>query len=111
VNAIALLHVRVVIDSRLTDPALNAETVAAAAGLNVRGANRLLKEEGTTIDRLIVSRRLDRCRRALEDRTQSRRTVSEIAYAWGFADVSHFARRFKAAYGCSPGEYRRHLSD
>jgi helix-turn-helix protein len=30
-----------------------------------------------------------------------------IAFAWGFSDLSHFGRRFKAEFGCSPGEYRK----
>jgi AraC-like DNA-binding protein len=33
--------------------------------------------------------------------------VSEIAYGWGFSDMTHFGRRFKAAYGLLPSEYRR----
>ncbi|MCU1294324.1 MAG: hypothetical protein JWP08_3174 [Bryobacterales bacterium] len=32
-------------------------------------------------------------------------TVSEIAYAWGFSDLT-LCRRRKKAYGLLPGEYR-----
>jgi AraC family transcriptional regulator, positive regulator of tynA and feaB len=66
----------------------------------------LLFEQGTSLQRLIVSRRLDHCRRALEDPSQARRTMTDIAFAWGFSDLSHFDRRFKAEYGCSPRDYR-----
>jgi AraC family transcriptional activator of tynA and feaB len=38
---------------------------------------------------------------------QAGRTLSEIAYAWGFSDMTHFSRRFKAAYGVLPSDYRR----
>ena len=53
-----------------------------------------------------MSRRLARCRRALEDPSQAHRTVSEIAYGWGFSDMTHFGRKFKAAYGLLPRDYR-----
>lgn len=106
-QSLALLTVRAVVEARLTDPALDARAVAAAAGVSVRYANAVLAREGTSLMRLVQSRRLDRCRRALEAPLQSRRTVSEIAYGWGFSDMTHFSRRFKAAYGLSPAEYRR----
>jgi AraC-like DNA-binding protein len=38
---------------------------------------------------------------------QAHRTIGDIAYSWGFSDLSHFARRFKRAYGCTPSDYRR----
>lgn len=106
-RSLALLNVRAAIDARLTDRDLDAEAVAAAAGVSVRYANALLAQEGTSIVRLIQSKRVARCRRALEDPLQRHRTVGEIAFAWGFSDLTHFGRRFKAAYGMAPREYRR----
>jgi AraC family transcriptional regulator, positive regulator of tynA and feaB len=106
-RASALLNVRNAIEARLSDPRLDAEAVAAAAGLSVRYANALLAQEGTSIARLIQARRLERCHRALKDPRQVHRTVTEIASAWGFVDMTHFGRRFKAAYGILPSEFRR----
>jgi AraC-like DNA-binding protein len=106
-RAVALASVRAAIDARLSDPALHAETVAAAAGISVRYANAVLAQEDTSIARLIQARRLARCRSALEDPLQAHRTVSEIAYGWGFSDMTHFGRRFKKAYGVLPSEHRR----
>ena len=106
-RAIALLRLRMAAETRLVDPALSPSTVAAAAGISVRYANDLLSQQGTSLGRLIVSRRLERCRRAFEDPQQAHRTISEIIFAWGFSDLSHFNRRFKAAYGFSPRDYRR----
>ena len=103
---VALLRLRIAVEHRLTDSALSPSTAAAAAGISVRYANDLLSQHGTSLGRLILSRRLERCRRALEDPQQSHRTISEIIYAWGFSDLSHFSRRFKAAFGCSPRDYR-----
>jgi AraC-like DNA-binding protein len=101
-RALVLLNIRAVIEARLSDPTLNAQTVADAAGVSVRYANDILADHDTSIMRLIQTRRLARCRSALEDPTQSHRTVSEIAYGWGFFDMTHFARRFKT--GILPSE-------
>ena len=106
-RATALLRLRMEIERRLADPSLDPSAAAGAAGISVRYANALLAEEGKSLERLIVWRRLERCRLALEDATQDHRTVSDIAYAWGFSDLSHFDRRFKAAFGSSPREHRK----
>jgi AraC family transcriptional activator of tynA and feaB len=107
-RSLVLANVRAAIEARLTNPALDCETVAAAAGVSVRYANAVLAEDGTSIMRLIRARRLERCRHALEDPSQAHRTVSEIAYGWGFSDMTHFGRSFRAAFGSLPSEYRRH---
>jgi AraC-like DNA-binding protein len=105
-RATALLRLRTAVERRLSDPGLDPAAAAAAAGISVRYANALLKAEDTSLERLIVSRRLERCRRALEDPAQAQRAIGEIAYAWGFSHLSHFIRRFKAAFGSTPRDYR-----
>ncbi len=106
-RSLVLINVRAAIERRLCDTTLDAKTVAAAAGVSVRYANTVLAEEGTSITRLIRARRLEHCRRALQDPLQGRRTVSDIAYSWGFSDMTHFSRSFRAAFGSLPSEYRR----
>jgi len=105
-KALVLSNIRSVIEARLTDPSLGAQAVADAAGVSVRYANAVLADHDTSIMRLIQARRLARCRYALEDPNQAHRTVSEIAYGWGFSDMTHFGRRFKKAYGILPSEYQ-----
>ena len=106
-RSFAQMNVRAAIETRLTDPMLDASAVAAAAGISVRYANTVLAREGTSIMRLILARRLARCQQALRDASQTHRSLSEIAYGWGFSDMTHFSRRFRAAYGVLPSEYRR----
>jgi len=103
----ALAKVRTVIENRLSEPALTPSDVAAGAGISLRYAQSLLAEDETSIARLIQERRLRHCERALVSPTQQRRTISEIAFAWGFADLTHFGRLFKKRYGLSPRQYRR----
>ena len=106
-RGLVLLKVRAAIETRLSDPALDGEAAAAAAGVSVRYANSVLAEEGTSIARYIQERRLARCRRALEDPQQAHRSLSEIAYGWGFSDMTHFGRSFRKAYGMLPSAYRK----
>jgi AraC-like DNA-binding protein len=106
-STLALTRLKLAIDNRLCDPDFKPSDAAAAAGMSVRYANALLSRQGTSLGRYIVALRLDRCRRALEDTTQQHRSISDIALGWGFSDLSHFCRRFKTEFGCSPSEYRQ----
>lgn len=108
-RSFVLMSVRSAIEARLSDPTLNPSEVSAIAGVSVRYANAVLAREGTSIGRLILLRRLERCRKALEDPAQANRTLQEIAFGWGFSDMTHFGRRFKSAYGILPSEYRRNF--
>ena len=107
VRAGALSRLKAAIDARLSDSSLKPAQVAVAAGISVRYANALLAEEGTSIERYIMHRRLHCCRQSLEDPLQVHRMVSEIAFSWGFSDLSHFSRRFRAEFGVTPSECRR----
>jgi AraC-like DNA-binding protein len=106
-RSVALLAVRAAIEARLTDPGLNSSIVANAAGVSVRYANALLATDGQSIMSFILARRLDRCLAALEDRKQDHLTISYIALSWGFSDMTHFGRRFKAKYKILPSECRK----
>jgi AraC-like DNA-binding protein len=97
------------VEARLSDPQLDAAAIAKAAGVSARYANVVLADENTSLWRLIQARRLERCRAALKDPVQAHRSVSEIAYGWGFSDMTHFGRRFRAAYGLLPSEFRRQV--
>jgi AraC-like DNA-binding protein len=105
-KATALARLKTAISTHLTNPELGPAMAAATVGLSIRYANALLAEEGTSLERYIIAQRLDRCRRALADPTQAHRTIADIAFGWGFWDVSHFCRRFKAEFGLSPRDYR-----
>jgi AraC family transcriptional activator of tynA and feaB len=110
-KSVALMKIRAVVESRLSDSSLDAAEIAANAGVSVRYATALMKEANTSIMRFVLGRRLARCKEALSDPHQSHRNISEIAYSWGFSDMTHFGRRFRLAYGVLPREYRRLKSD
>ena len=102
-----LTQLQGIVEQRLMEPDLTPRLLAQAAGVSVRYANSVLAEEGTSLAQLIQTRRLERCRRALADPAQSQRAISDIARGWGFADMTHFARRFRRAYGALPSAYRK----
>jgi AraC family transcriptional regulator, positive regulator of tynA and feaB len=106
-RSVALLAVRAATEARLTDPSLNSSIVAHAAGVSVRYANALLATDGQSIMSLILARQLDHCLAALEDRKQDYRTITDIALGWGFSDMTHFGRSFKAKYKILPSECRK----
>jgi AraC-like DNA-binding protein len=107
VASIALLRLRQVVEARISDPSARCAEVAASASMSVRNANRLLAKEGTSLERYILRRRLEKCRDDLLDPAQDSRSTSEIAYSWGFMDAAHFSRSFKAAFGTPPSEFRK----
>lgn len=104
---VSLLRLKSAVDSNLTNASVTCEELATAAGISVRYANQLLDAEETSLQRLLFSRRIAKCQEALADPTQTHRQISDIAYSWGFGDVSHFGRLFKGMTGLTPRTYRK----
>lgn len=95
------------IEAHLGDPELSPRTIAAALGVSLRYLH-LLFEAGPSVGATMLASRLDRCRDALVDPAYRHRSISEIAYHWGFNDAAHFSRTFKARFGASPRALRLH---
>jgi len=94
------------IEEHLADPALNPATIAAAAGMSVRHLHRLFAYRRCTVGDWIRERRLERCRRDLGDPRFRERTITDIAFYWGFSESAHFSRSFKKQFGVSPRAFR-----
>jgi AraC-like DNA-binding protein len=91
----------------LADPDLSPGMVAARLGVSLRTLHKRFQEADTTFGKWILENRLLACQRALEDPRHAPFTISQIAYGWGFNDLSNFSKAFKARFGVSPTEYRR----
>lgn len=102
-----ITRIKVLASSRLSDPTLSPRSSAATLGISVRYLNALFAHEQLSFDRWIWEQRLQRCHAALTDPSQLRRTISDIAFGWGFSDMSHFSRSFRQRFGYSPREARR----
>jgi AraC-like DNA-binding protein len=103
---IQLLRVRKYIDANLDDPELSPGMIAAANGISVRYLHCLFEPEGTTMVQYVIKKRLVRCRRDLLNPVMAHRTITDIAFSWGFQNSTHFSRRFKDEFGLSPQEFR-----
>ncbi|WP_437321829.1 AraC family transcriptional regulator [Sorangium sp. So ce385] len=84
------------------EPALPA--IAARLRMSPRSVQRRLKEEGTSLSALLDRLRADLAVRYL---SESRDSISEVAFLLGFSEVSTFHRAFKRWTGVTPAAYRR----
>jgi AraC family transcriptional activator of tynA and feaB len=90
----------------LSDSDLSPQLVAARFGISVRTLHLRFERVGRTFGRWLLDNRLDASRKALRDPQQRACTISEIAYRWGFNDLSHFNKAFRAQFDMTPGEWR-----
>lgn len=81
-----------------------AAAVARSHGISERTAQRVFAAAGDSLGDAVRRQRLDRARL---DVLRSDRTLTAVAHRWGYADLSHFTRTFKDAYGYPPSELRR----
>lgn len=86
---------------------LELRAMARAIGIHpVHLARGFRRHFCCTAAEFLLQRRLQAAAQML---VTGRLPLSEIALAAGFADQSHFTRRFADGYGITPGVYRRHL--
>ncbi len=77
---------------------------AKQLNVHVNHLNRAVKEtSGKTTSKIIAERVVQEAKILLK---HSRWNVSEIAYALGFSEVTHFNNFFKKLVGTSPGRFR-----
>jgi len=107
-QAITLLDVKRHVEHRLTDPTLNSTTIAQAVCLSPRYINSLFEQEQLSLMRFVLQRRLERCYQAIIKSQVTGLTISQIAFHWGFNNLSHFSSAFKKQYGVSPSQLNKH---
>jgi AraC family transcriptional regulator len=79
--------------------------IASAVGIHpVHLCREFTRHYGCTMGKFQRSRRISLAGAMMRDTSDS---LSEIAYASGFADQSHFTRSFRKVTGLSPLQYRR----
>lgn len=106
-RAASMTRIKDFIERNLGDPRLDAAAVSRAVGISPRYINDILGDEGLSLMRYVWMRRLEQCRRELRSPASMGRSITDIAFAWGFNDLSHFSRTFKQSFGRSPRDWRR----
>jgi AraC family transcriptional regulator, positive regulator of tynA and feaB len=103
----ALTRIKNFVERNLADPNLDASTIAAGVGMSTRYVNDILSDEDVSLMRYVLGRRLEKCQRDLTSPASAGIQITDIAFRWGFNDLSHFSRSFKEKFGCSPREYKK----
>jgi AraC-like DNA-binding protein len=98
------------IASHLGDPELSITKLAGATGCTKRYLHMAFQSEQTSISDYILRQRLERAREDLLHPASSHRSITDIAYSWGFNNSNHFSRCFKQAFGASPRDLRLELA-
>jgi AraC-like DNA-binding protein len=98
------------VTSRIRDPNLTVTGVANALGMSARNVGKLMRVEGVGLAAFILEQRLEGAALWLNEPRHAHLTIMQIAYGWGFGDLSHFHRAFRLRFGQSPGQYRRERS-
>jgi AraC family transcriptional activator of tynA and feaB len=93
----------------LHDPELSPQRVADRFGISVRTLHLRFAQIGETFGRWLLENRLQACSSALRDVNQRGENISDIAYRWGFNDLSHFNKVFRARFDQTPREWRNRL--
>jgi AraC family transcriptional activator of tynA and feaB len=95
----------------LGNPELSPEMVATRFGISVRTLHSRFEQFDQTFSRWVLEGRLNGIAEALRDPNQLAFSISEIAYRWGFNNLSHFTRSFRARFGMTPGQWRQTRDD
>jgi AraC-like DNA-binding protein len=102
-----LSRVRAHVRQHLSDPSLTPRTIAAAHNVSLRQLYKACAAGGWSLEQEIIGQRLEDARLRLTTPAGLRRPIGATARACGFADPSHFTRRFRQTYGMTPREWQR----
>jgi len=64
---------------------------------------------GHVFDGWVLVSRLGECRAALRDQGQKALNISDIAFRWGFNDLSYFNRSFRGRFEMTPRQWRNEM--
>ena len=95
------------VGQHLGDAALSVDAIALALNCSRRQLYNAFSEEPDGVAGYILRRRLAACRHAFDDRGQAHRSITDIALSFGFQNMAHFSRVFRAHLGLPPSDYRR----
>ncbi len=104
------IRIKRFIETQLRDPELSAGAVADAFKISPRYLRMIFAKDNESVSSYILRRRLEECAREMRSSLSRSRTITEIAFGWGFNGAPHFTRSFRDHFGMTPKEYRvRHF--
>ena len=102
-DEILMQKVMKIINENLSNPDLSVEMLASTVGMSRVHMHRKLKELTNQSARDFI--RGIRLKQAATLLSNKKLAISEVAYATGFSNLSHFSNSFKEFYGVSPKEF------
>jgi AraC family transcriptional activator of tynA and feaB len=103
---VAFARARSIIQAALHDEDFSADAVAIEMGISRRSLNKIFEANGIGVMEYIMLERLEHAARDLANHARRGESVSEIAFRWGFKNVSHFSKRFHQQFGRAPSDAR-----
>jgi AraC-like DNA-binding protein len=85
---------------------VTAAALSARHRLSSRYIRKLFEGENTSLSQFVLAQRLTRVYRMLPDPRYAGRTITDMALAVGFGDVSTFNREFRRRFGMTPSDVR-----
>lgn len=105
-RAAGLARVKRYIGAHFSDPDLALADIAAACGISIRYLHGLFRDDDRTAWEYLQSTRLQWARQMLEH-TGKAPSVTEVALACGFSNMSQFSTAYKRAFAVSPRDHLR----
>ncbi len=100
-----LRRVEQFIRTHLADLHLGPQVIAEGCGVSIRYLHQLFESQERTVCGWIRHQRLLMCDEALRN-LADRRSITEIAYQWGFGDQAQFSRSYRNQFGRTPSDTR-----
>jgi AraC-like DNA-binding protein len=94
------------IDAHIRNPKLSVGSVARMIGVTTRYLQILFASEDDCVSQYIKRERLRGCLVDLRDEAFDDRSITDIAFSWGFNSAAHFSSSFRKEFGMSPRDYR-----
>lgn len=101
-----ITQIKSYIAGHLRDRRLGPAAVAAAFGLSTRYLHSLFESEPATLGHTIRALRVAACRAVLEGAAADAQSLTDLALDFGFYDLSHMTRSFRAEFGLTPSQVR-----
>jgi AraC-like DNA-binding protein len=105
-HAYQVERLKACVQAHLHDPQLSVSMLAAQLQMSVSTVHRTWAGQACTLSDHIWAQRLDFAKRDLCNPNLAARSISDIAFSWGFNDAAHFSRAFRHRFACTPREMR-----
>jgi AraC-like DNA-binding protein len=95
------------VEAHLHDCRMTVDRAARDLRMSPRWLHAIFDKNGTTFAAWVARRRIEECKKCLDDPAHDHLSVTDIAFRNGFNDLSTFSRQFRRHHGMTALEARR----